>query len=110
MGRSAIRVNPIMPELLTSDDFLPHVNKVFRVRAGHHALTLKRVDARRRDEPERTFGPRDPFNLIFRGPPGDLLREGLYLLDVEDGPSFELYVIPIQTAARDRQDYQAPFN
>ncbi len=99
-----------MSELLTSDDFLPHVNKVFRVRGGHHALTLTRVDARRRDEFERTFGPRDPFNLIFRGPPNDLLREGLYTLDVDGGPPFELYVIPIQTPARDRQDYQAPFN
>ena len=33
-----------MSELLTSEDFLPHVNKVFRVRGGHHALTLTRVD------------------------------------------------------------------
>ena len=96
---------------LTSDDFLPHVNKVFRVRGGHHALTLTRVDQRRRDESEPTFAPREPFNLIFRGPPpNDLLREGLYTLDVDDGPSFELYVIPIHTPARDRQDYQAPFN
>jgi hypothetical protein len=48
--------------------------------------------------------------LIFRGPAGDLLREGLYVLEVEGGPSFELYVIPVHTPARDRQDYQAAFN
>ena len=99
-----------MSELLISDDFRPHVNKVFRVRGGHHALTLIRIDERRREAEELTFGPRDPFNLIFRGPPGDLLPEGLYTLDVEDGPPFELYVIPIHTAVRDRQNYQAPFN
>ena len=97
-----------MAALLTADDFLPHVDKVFRVQGGHHALTLTRIEQRRREEGE--IGDRDPFNLIFRGPPGDLLREGLYTLDVENGPSFELYVIPIHTPMRDRQNYQAAFS
>ena len=38
------------------------------------------------------------------------MREGLYVLEVEDGPSFMLYVIPVHTPARDRQDYQAAFS
>jgi hypothetical protein len=38
------------------------------------------------------------------------LREGLYVLEVEGGPAFQLYVIPVQTLARDRQDYQVVFN
>jgi hypothetical protein len=32
------------------------------------------------------------------------------VLEVEGGPSFTLYVIPVHTPARDRQDYQAAFN
>jgi hypothetical protein len=98
-----------MTVMLTPDDFRPHVNKTVRVRGGHHAFTLTKVDA-----PD--FGPstpgarRSPFNLLFTGPPNDLLREGFYTLEVDDGPSFELYVIPIYTPVRDRQDYQAPFN
>jgi hypothetical protein len=99
-----------MPELLTADHFTAHVDKVFRVRGTAHALSLARIDRRRRQDFELGIGERDPFNLIFRGPPDDVLREGLYTLEVEDGPSFELYVIPIHTPARDRQDYQAAFN
>jgi hypothetical protein len=97
-----------MSETLTREDFDPHVNKTFRVRDGHHALTLVRIEARKMEEWEGQIRP--PFNLIFRGPPDDVLAEGMYLLDVEGGPSFELYVIPIHTAARDRQDYQSSFN
>jgi hypothetical protein len=97
-----------MAEPLTPEHFRPHVDKVFRVRGGRHAFTLARIEERRREEGE--IGARDPFNLIFRGPPGDVLPEGLYTLAVDDGPAFELYVIPIHTPVPDRQNYQAAFN
>jgi hypothetical protein len=98
-----------MTVMLTPDDFRPHVKKTFRVRGGHHAFTLTAVDAPDLGEP--TPGARrSPFNLLFTGPPNDVLGEGLYTLEVDGGSSFELYVIPIYTPARDRQDYQAPFN
>ena len=93
---------------LTAKHFTPHVGKVFRVEGGRHALTLAEVQERRLEDFEAAL--REPFNLIFRGPPGDVLPEGLYRLGPEDGPSFELYVIPVYTPARDRQNYQAPFN
>lgn len=97
-----------MSELLTRETFDPHVTKTFRVRNGHHALTLVRIEARKLEEWEQPARP--PFNLIFRGPPGDLLAEGMYLLDVEDGLSFELYIMPIHTPRRTEQDYQSSFN
>jgi hypothetical protein len=96
-----------MREPLSAEDFLPHVNKAFAVRNGRHALILTSVDEAR---PGRSGEFRDPFLLIFRGPPGDVLAEGLYVFEVENGPSFELYVMPIHTPARDRQDYQSSFN
>ena len=99
-----------MVETLQAEHFQPHVNKVFRVQGGRHALTLNGVDARRVEEWEAKLLPRMPFNLIFSGPPGDVLREGLYTFEVDGGPAFELYVMPIETRARDRQDYQAAFN
>ena len=99
-----------MDELLKPDDFTPYVDRVFRVRNGGHALTLTAVEQRRLESWETQMQLREPFNLIFRGPMGDVLRAGLYTLDVEDGPAFELYVIPIHTPARDRQNYQAAFN
>ncbi len=98
-----------MAEPLTPQHFLPHVQKVFRVEGGRHALTLSTVEQRRLEDHESEVGLREPFNLIFRGPPGDVLPEGTYRLAVEDGPSFELYVMPIHTPVRDRQNYQASF-
>jgi hypothetical protein len=99
-----------MTEQLTPEHFRPHLDKVFRDRGGRHALTLAEVQARDLSEAERKVIPRQPFTLVFRGPPGDVLREGPHILEVEGGPDFELYVMPIHTPARDRQDYQAVFN
>lgn len=87
-----------------------HLKKVFRVKGGHHALTLVRIEARKLEDFETDLRMREPFNLIFRGPVGDVLKEGFYTLEVDDGPSFELYVIPIHTRFPGGQDYQAPFN
>jgi hypothetical protein len=99
-----------MTEPLTPEHFRPHLDKVFRARGGGHALTLAEVQARELSEAEREVMPRQPFTLVFRGPPGDVLREGPHIMEVEGGPDFELYVVPIHTPARDRQDYQAVFN
>src|ERR1051326_4607189 len=97
-----------MTDQLSADHFLPHVDKLFCVRDGRHALKLVSVEVPPANIAQGA--PRPPFNLIFSGPPGDVLREGMYTLDVENGPSFTLYVIPIQTFERNRQDYQAAFN
>jgi len=101
---------PAMTEQLTPEHFLPHVNKPFRVPGWPHALTLQQVDIRGLEEKEKEIVCRQPFNLIFCGPPGDVMREGLYTFQVEDGPSFDLYLMPVHTVHRDRQNYQAAFN
>jgi len=95
---------------MTPEHFLPYLNKMFRVPGWPHALTLETVDIRRTEEWEKQKLPRQPFTLIFSGPPQQVLREGFHPLQVEDGPSFDLYVIPIHTVPRDRQNYQAAFN
>ena len=95
--------DPLSPQL-----FLPHVDTRFRVRGGRHVLTLIRVDALSAEHAKGA--PRPPFTLIFSGPPGDVLREGLYTLELEGGPSFDLYVIPVHTPVLGRQDYQVAIN
>jgi hypothetical protein len=99
-----------MTELLTPEHFTPHVDKEFRAPDWPHALTLRRVDARHLEEWEEELFKRQPFMLIFSGPPHEVIREGFYTITVTDGPSFKLYIMPIQTLQRDRQDYQAVFN
>jgi hypothetical protein len=98
-----------MDEPLTPQHFLPHVDKVFHVRSTGHALTLSRVEPGDADWQARE-ATKQSFNLIFRGEPNNLLPEGLHTVEVEGGSSFDLYIIPVQTPARDRQDYQALFN
>jgi hypothetical protein len=99
-----------MTEQLTPAHFRPHVEKVFRVQDGRHRLTLAELQTFSLTDAQRAIVPREPFNLIFHGPSGDILREGLYLFETDGGAAFELYVMPIQTHVRGRQDYQAVFN
>jgi len=96
-----------MSRLLTSEDFAPHVGKAFRPAGQHRVLTLVSVDTRQFPGTESV--PRQPFILILEGPQGDVLPEGSYDVAVDDGPEFSLYIAPIHTIARDRQDYQAVF-
>lgn len=98
-----------MAEDLNPEHFTPHVGKVFRVEGTRHALTLARVEQPDPDTRSEA-GYRQPFTLIFRGPPGDVLPEGMHHLATGEGVAFTLYVIPTHTPARDRQDYQAAFN
>jgi hypothetical protein len=99
-----------MAEDLTPEHFELHLHKTFHVKDSRHALILSAIDRRRREEWEHAMEFREPFNLVFRGEPGAVLPEGLYTLEVQDGPSFELYVIPVHSPALDRQNYQASFN
>jgi hypothetical protein len=98
----------IMVRLPQHEDFTPHLNKLFRFDGRHHQLRLAVVDIA--DPPNLPQDYRKPFTLIFHGPRGDVMPEGFYAAEVEDGARFELYVIPIHTTAPERQDYQAVFN
>jgi len=97
-----------MDRLPQHDDFTPHLNKLFRFEGRHHALRLAAVDVN--DMPNLPPQYRKPFTLIFHGARGDVMPEGFYAAEVEDGARFDLYVIPIHTIAPGRQDYQAVFN
>jgi hypothetical protein len=94
-----------MSRLLTSEDFAPHVGKAFRPAGQHRALTLVAIETGRFQGMES----RQAFTLILAGPPGDVLPEGSYDVTVDAGPEFSLYIAPIHTTARDRQDYQVVF-
>lgn len=96
-----------MSDALRAEDLLPHMDKAFRVRSGRHVLVLTALE---RFGAAEGSGPREPFLALFRGPPDDVLPEGLHAFEVEGRPPLEFYIMPIHTPARDRQDYQAVFN
>jgi hypothetical protein len=98
----------IMTSFLQREDFAPHLNKLFRFEGRHHALRLAAIDVSDLPHsPERTH---KPFTLIFHGPRQEVMPEGFYAVEVEDGTRFDLYVMPIHTMAQDHQEYQAAFN
>ena len=94
--------------MLTAEDFESYVGQAFVPQGQDRALTL--VSVTRYPGFGHDSAVRDPFALILRGPPGNTLPEGMYGAVAEDGRVFPLYIIPIHTAARTWQDYQAMFN
>jgi Domain of unknown function (DUF6916) len=93
---------------LTADDFVCHLGRKVCLCGGGPDLVLDRID--RREFPGWEGVARKPFSLIIRGPRRPVLPEGFYPIEIADGPTLTLYVIPILTAARDHQEYQVVFN
>lgn len=97
-----------MSDMLSADDFVPFVGKTFQM-AGHpQSLTLHTVDSMKQPNWPATL--RKPFSLILRGPYGHVVPEGMHRVTVDGRREFDLYIIPIQTASRDYQEYQIVFN
>ena len=94
-----------MTILSQHEDFASYIGKRFEFEGQPVVLRLATIDVKPSHAPDRT-----PFVLIFHGPVGEILPEGLHRVHIEDGPSTELYVMPIHTVERDRQNYQAVFN
>jgi len=94
---------------LTAETFAPHVGTAFRIDGGRHVLSLREVE-RLGNQPGHENPAFQPFILIFSGPPGDVLAEGMHTVTREDGAAYDLYLIPVHTPAPGRQDYQAVFN
>jgi hypothetical protein len=98
-----------MDDTLTLDHFKPHVGKLVHLAGTRQALVLDRVEG---DGKIPQGWPRAPFLVIFRGPPGRdvLVPEGSYDCEIENGPKLNLYLMPIYTPSRERQEYQSAFN
>ena len=101
---------PLSPADVTADHFRPHIGKDFRIPGWPHPMALTAVETGSVKGGQVDAGRREPFTLIFRGPPREVMREGFYTLQLDGGPWFNLYIMPILTAGNDRQDYQALFN
>ena len=97
-----------MDEPLTHEHFSPYVGTRFGFEGHHLTLLLRSADT----QPlfAAPDAPRVPFVLVFEGPAGDILPQGFYRTAAHDGSVFEMYVAPMHTPGRDRQDYQAIFN
>jgi hypothetical protein len=96
-------------DILTIEHFKPHAGKFVRFQGTPYRFILDRVEGE--SGPAPPGYDRGPFVVIFRGPSKtEVMGAGLYDCEIEDGPVFSLYVMPIYTARRDCQEYQAAFN
>jgi hypothetical protein len=96
--------SPAAPQF-AAGDFLPWRGAAFAVEGWPFRLVLTEIN-----EGAARAGFRAPFSLIFQGPAGAVLPEGLRRLAAADGAAFDLYLMPVHTPHPDRQDYQAAFN
>jgi hypothetical protein len=87
--------------LSTSAAYLPHVGQKFRI--GPSELVLSVV------EPDNAATQRC-FTLIFAGAREPVLPEGSYEATLAGHAMGVLYIMPIHTPDRTRQDYQVVFN
>lgn len=90
------------------EDFAPFVGKPFQPLGVTQPLVLVTMETHEHAGLEAAR--REPFSLILRGPPKDVIAEGLYRFSVEGERTFELYLVPVHTVSRDHQDYQIAFN
>jgi hypothetical protein len=102
-----------MLENLTRATFIPCLGSTFRILAGPAAAVVVELieatalpDRARRDgEPPR----REPFALLFRGPPEPVLRQRIYRLEHDALGAFDLFLVPIGPD-RSGMRYEAIFN
>lgn len=96
-----------MSATINAETFAPYVGKPASLANGQ-PLALVAVDLHR--SPQPNAAPGSSFSLLLRGAATPIVSEGLHRLAFENGASFELYLIPVHTPSRDRQDYQVVFN
>ena len=97
-----------MDEPLTLEFFTPYVGQ--RCEMEGYSVPLVLASATPHPRSAAPGSVRVPFSLIFEGPPNEVVPQGLHRVAIQDGPVVEIYVLPIHTIGRDRQDYQATFN
>jgi hypothetical protein len=74
---------------------------------GQLELTLLAVD---RFEPQPRSPRKEPFSLVFRGPPERSLLQGTQVLDHEVLGRLEIFLVPIGPGPDGRPQYEAVFN
>jgi hypothetical protein len=97
-----------MAEFLEVHHFEPLVGKTVTFKGTRFAMPLVRII---KGQKFMAAAKRDPFILIFRAPKErEHMPEGTYTCEFEDGPTYNIYVLPTHTPEPEWQDYQAIFN
>ena len=93
---------------ITHEMFSPYVNSTFRFRVDGRAVELELTEVKVMERGGLPEEFRQPFLLIFQGPKGEVLQEGLYNVESDAMAAIELYLIPILSTG-ERQSYQVVY-
>jgi hypothetical protein len=95
-------------DLPTLDDFTPLCGEQFVVAIEPGlALSAQLVEAHALPQP--TFNGRQPFSLVFAGPPAPVLPQRIYQLAHARLPALDVFLVPLAAGA-DGVRYQAVFS
>jgi uncharacterized protein DUF6916 len=103
-----------MLEQFTLDTFTPQISTPFRVHvpgADPFRFTLEAVTEIPVSgwRPDDTAEHRNPFTLLFLGPPGFILQQAIYQFEHETIGTFDLFIVPVGQSAQGIS-YEAVFS
>ena len=93
-------------ENITAEMFRAHLDSQFRVVLDGGEIPLRLVEV---TEPV-TAGGFERFLLVFHGPSGALLPDGLHTFQHESLGWFAIFIVPIFGSNAERIVYEASFN
>ena len=92
---------------LTAQAFEPYLNRGFLVSGDGVTTSLKLINIKTYDRGRRPHTFRDPFSLLFRAFPGDVLPAGIYRVTDPAGRSIEM---ALNQVSMNRSIYEASFS
>lgn len=103
-----------MLETLTPASLKEHVGSRFRLQVeGQEPLELELFEIARYEENPDFAARKEPFSLLFAGPPRPVLPQAIYPLEHPALGRLELFLVPIGPDPRGKRSgmrYEAAFN
>ena len=88
-----------MLEKVTVETFAAHLGEAFRIRFPDGELELRLVDVEPGGEASlraaEEAGLREPFSIVFRGPPEYVLPQRIYRIEHDELDDLEIFLVPI---------------
>jgi Domain of unknown function (DUF6916) len=96
-------------EAVTAESMRPFIGQRFRVVAiAEHDVDLMLTEV---DEPDSSDARVSSFALLFEGPVEIQLAQGTWQLNLENGDSVGLFLVPLgPTRDNDRMEYESSFS
>ena len=98
-----------MLDELTHEKLAPYVSQTFKL-LTEPPLELKLSEVTPHPSAARGANTREPFSLLFHGPPEPVLPQRIYPLEHPELGKLELFLVPIGPDPNGTMQYEAVFN